>query len=248
MTDAISSDVRPIETPKAPDSSGIPDAWFRGYIEGNNLVPQANGPITIFTLDAVLQEPPESWEQLSQSRMSPDQIAELGNIMTNAHEGQKIPIVSGVAREGQMHVGEIDLQKLWQETIQRIMKGVNYYYLLSQGRESGDDLFREAEIVDPEVLNKHFSTARGVLELKALRRAASIGKGVLKSTEARDLIKDSRRLTLIKYRSHPDSSDYNDAVNQKRRTQHELMDLMYRNLETENTYPLANQALMAMMI
>lgn len=68
----------------------VKDTWFKGFIVGNVLWPQTMRGIFVFTLDAIIKDPPQTWEHLQTAFFSPPQLDRLGKIMSSQHHRRGI--------------------------------------------------------------------------------------------------------------------------------------------------------------
>jgi hypothetical protein len=246
MTDTISPDTRPLEVPSM-KSAGIPDEWFRGYVEGNNLLPQANGGIVISTLKAVLDHPPASWNDLWNSSLSKEQIDELGAIMTRAHLGQNIQAASdGVVEEGMKTIGSGRLERLWGATKEYAIRSLKYYAYQKEVGGSGYNASHMAAFMPIAKLDAYTSSQKGGQELGVLKSTVSDAIEILKSPEGREFLEANRRTTLRAYRTDS-NSEARGAMQDRRDNLSRMGDFLRQKREEREADPAAIETLTSLL-
>jgi hypothetical protein len=68
------------------------DSWFRGYIEGNAIIPQTKNVLVNTTMAALLRDAPSSWTEFGVAELSPAQLHDTGRYMSAMHEKFGLPI------------------------------------------------------------------------------------------------------------------------------------------------------------
>jgi hypothetical protein len=89
----------------------VRDNWFKGYMEGNVLIPQVLNILGFTTMAAVLKDPPQKWEEFFHSWFNDEQIKDQGRIMTMQHRAKGINVTdkhhanseAKVVSEGRLH-------------------------------------------------------------------------------------------------------------------------------------------------
>jgi hypothetical protein len=75
---------------KKKEAPPVKDEWFRGYVEGNVLLPLTVMGSSIKILEQVLNDPPEDFNQLFNSKLSPAQLEQLGMFMSKVHHANNV--------------------------------------------------------------------------------------------------------------------------------------------------------------
>lgn len=79
------------------------DAWFKGYTDGNLLMPQVFSGIRLFVAESLLRDRPEDLRDFRSSVLSPKQLEVLGKISSGAHGKGNIDV----------SISENRMQELW---------------------------------------------------------------------------------------------------------------------------------------
>lgn len=238
--------VRTIEQTHPLESGGIPDSWFRAYLEGNRLMPQSNIAIDILVLDSVLKDPPGSWTDFSRIKLSAVQLAELGQAMNIAHQAYDVSYATEGTGGGKP-VRQERLQDLWSSVTKRITHGLKYYMVENIYGRIGYDVFVNAGQESTARLNAYFSSPEGSLKLVSLGEAVSVAKEALRSPKAKDEIDSNRRLTLRMHRTESRSEQRN-AFSDRANAREKLKSVIRSTLSTNSTNNYANQALIQMLL
>ncbi len=132
-------------------SQDVKDSWFNDYLKGNSRFPQTNREgIGSLLTDAVLKDPPDTWDHFFDTDVTEDQVDRIGKAMNSHHRKAEVRysteypltkdaalsqrILSKVKREGRFQITPERLQNLWvgsTEEVGRVILGFinnKYYY------------------------------------------------------------------------------------------------------------------------
>ena len=118
------------ETPEMNTERDVKNEWYKAWLEGNALLPQTELGYYASFLNTLTADPNLNWQVLLASRLSPDQIADIGKRMSNMHAARNIRATTETHRSlfakeqngdstaiiPQLKiVGEERLQEVWNE-------------------------------------------------------------------------------------------------------------------------------------
>lgn len=230
------------------------DSWFKAEIKGNSLIPQVGLGINLFLLASLLNEDPADWHAFFDSKLSPEQVDYMGNMMNALHHAKNINvstekgkvkfpddafsehnISSGHARV----ITEERLQELWEDNIKDV-EGSLRKYIRSLPIPSHESRMAK------EVLIAFFQKEKNGRYLEELKRIVHTAKEAIEGEEGKELAKQYRaEFNNYRLQKSEESETKGEDFDPRKSYMEKFKDLALKNIKTN---PEIDQTLAEMVI
>ncbi len=152
----------------------------------------------------VLNNPPESWEQLGMSVLSSEQVDKIGRRLTLLHHSFGIPVGYGqYRRNGEKQLKEAEIQRLWWSIKSGIITtSLSYYYETNKLPLVFVALARQRGLYDPdslEDLREFMEGERTTRQFQDFKAAIQIARDFLVSHKGGEISRYFKHYYRIKY-------------------------------------------------
>ncbi len=106
----------------------VKDEYVDAFIEAAAVFPQQSLGVEVFSLRAILNNPPANWAEFEHSQLSNEQIAYIGKVMTNAHKHHAVRYTApDLQTSNDPQVTPDRLRGLWRGTRNKMLRIIRIY-------------------------------------------------------------------------------------------------------------------------
>jgi hypothetical protein len=178
--------VEAVEAYRGNETPSVKNRWFLNFWEGNLLWPRRNEGINIFTVAGLLSDPPNNWQAVNNSRLSPVQLRLFGESATKQHLHYGVQITTPEYAEGKKGGTLTDdrLQRLWQDSNHNAMGTIAEYIIHTEPWLTRRGTGLEGRV---PLIQKFFEDPHYAASIDKLKNLFQVGRAALLTPDAKEL-------------------------------------------------------------